>query len=57
MTEKASKQLNRRDFLKILSTLPPVLYLPPAVTIPRQSAQDALPNILILVFDLSLIHI
>ena len=51
MSKTPSNQLNRRDFLKILATLPPVLYLPPAVTNSRMLAEDDLPNIVILVFD------
>ena len=45
-----NSKITRRDFLKLASTLPPVLSLPPSVL---RSAQDqaAAPSILVLVFD------
>lgn len=43
-------EITRRGFLKLASTLPPVLALPPSVLkLPRD--QKAAPNILVLVFD------
>ena len=45
-----NSKLTRRDFLKLASTLPPVLSLPPSVLQSAAEQNDA-PNILVLVFD------
>jgi len=42
---------HRRDFLKLLSTLPPVLFLPASRNQPKSNRNPNQPNFIVLVFD------